>query len=717
MKITNKRVPVLFQSERAECGATCLGMILAYYQKYVSPAELRIRCCVSRDGSMLKNMISAARGYSMNVQSFLAPPELPDIQLPCIVLWQRRHFVVVERIGKKDIVICDPASGRKLITKEEFKAYYSGIAVQAVPGEDFLPEGKPMRILPELFALTGRNTRVFVYLSILSVLLSLTGIVISMISGQVVNEYLPSKGTISTAGLFAGLGALALLQLIIYVTEDSILLRFERLLSGSSMEKIMNKALSLPLTYFSRRSRSSLVMNIGAADSCSTFLSTQLVPILVNCLFVIVCGVILFLYSPVIAVIVIAVTALTGLASQLLVKRSKAIAAVSKQEENILYGAQVQTVRLFDSVKASSLEDRMFENIAVSYNEYENSVQKSRNYTALMQVFSLTAPLVLQLVIVIIGGILVIQNGSRFEVGNLLTLQAISMSFFSPMIRLIGQFSALQQLDQNVRNIKDIMEEPAEERPQPEEAFSRPADGSLEVRNVRYGYNPSLAPVISDISFTVPDGSSLAIVGRSGSGKTTLLRLLKNVISPWSGSICFGGVPVQDIRRTDLASLIGVVDQTPSLFEGTVRDNITMFDAKIPEEEIVSAAKAACIHEDILAMPDGYDTLISQDGSNISGGQRQRMMIARALLRKPSILILDEATSALDTLIEEEIMHNISSMKVTTVIAAHRLSTIRDCNEIILLEKGQIIERGAHEELIAAEDSLYRKLVLSEELQ
>ena len=454
-------------------------------------------------------------------------------------------------------------------------------------------------------------------------------------------------------------------------------------------------------------------MHLNDIDSLTDFLSAKLIPILIDTLFSVIFIVLLFLYSVQVAIPTVLLLTLIGVLLLVLLRMSRSTSVYSSNQQVEFYTSVVQNVRLFNTIKSVAMEDEAFMESVKKHSAYRNAMQASQKILSVIQAVPVIVPLLIQVFVIAVGSEEVIRGA--MSVGEVLACQIIAVSIFNPVIQIISEFSALQSQQMKVNALEDIMSE--EEDPSLTDSKStgtQALSGSIRVENVTFGYNESLPPVVKNISLQIGAGKSAALVGSSGSGKSTILKLIEGLYQPASGQFLFDGVPRAEINRTVLQGSMASVTQVPFVFTGTVRENITLFDRNIDMRAVTEATKAACIYDAIEAHADGFNAVIGSSESSFSGGEIQRMMIARALIRKPSILILDEATSALDTVVEEQIMKNIRAMNITLIVVAHRLSTIRDCDEIIVLRKGEIIQRGSHAEL-AAQEGVYKDLMTLEE--
>ena len=714
-KIFKRKVPFIYQIEATECGAACLGMVLAYYRKYVPLAELRRACCISRDGSKLSLIMGAAKQYGLKPRAYRLSDPAGE-QLPGILFWNRNHFVVLEEYSDKRIMICDPAAGRRIITQEEFQSCYSGIMLCLEKTEDFREGGKPFSALEIVRDVLQYKTGAFAFVGVMILILNLIGILIPGMVRLFVDEFQSAIGNSGVNftiyfSMFAGIVAL---QLLLTVLRNHIILRANHRISAQINSGCITKLLQLPLSYYQTRSNSALITRLKSIDTLSEFISSKLIPVFIGLFFSIVYLSLLIYYSPLIALAVgLIIAAVIAILIRMITITKTGAASASNASVN--FSTQVwQNLRLFDTIKSTASEKAAMDRMVSAFVRYENSNTETMSATCCLQAIPTAVPLLIQTVTIIIGGCQVISGD--MTLGAVLACQSIGLSIFAPITDFVLQFQTFQDMNADIRGIMDIENEAVDEmtvRDGAKEAAG--VRGGFELRDVSFGYNKAIPPIIKHVSFAVQPGKSVAIVGASGSGKTTLLRLMEGLYTPDQGEICVDGMRLSETDRAAFADSVAIVSQTASLFTGTVRENLTMFDKSVSMERIRRAAEDACILQDINERKLGFMEMITPPNICFSGGQVQRMMIARALIKEPSVLILDEATGALDPVVEETVMQNIRRRGITTIIVAHRLSTIRDCDEILLLEKGEIVQRGDHDSLMQDKDGLYFRLVASEE--
>lgn len=712
--IFNNRVPIVLQIEMAECGAAALCMVLGYYGKYVELSEMRHACHISRDGSRLRNMMHAAEEYGLQAEALRSGPSMKEIQLPAIVFWKGYHFVVVEKIDEKNVTICDPAMGRRRMSAAEFAGNYSGVALQLTKKPGFTQGGRPysaQRVLRQ--ALGGKKT-VFAYLLAISAMIHVVTLVIPGLIRLFVDQYLPSLGNVDLSSYLVVFTLVLLVQFMLLIAQNDVIGRFGRMESGRMNGQLVHKLLQLPIEFFQTRSHSMLMARLESIDAMADFVTARFVPLILGLAFSLVYLALLMYYSVLVGIttLVIITVVLAGLEYILTWAKSYNM-QVSGSRMRFLSSAR-QNVRLFEIIKSTAQENKMMRETVNHFYVYENENGRIRQYQGIARTIPIFVPMLLQVMVVAVGMYQVWYG--KMTVGEVLACQSIAMSIFEPIAAFVSEFSSLQSQEADLHCLHDINEEPAD--PLANRSAAPTAErlqGKVELQHVTFRYNALLPPVLRDINVTVEPGKSLAVVGGSGSGKSTMLKLIEGLYSPLEGRVLLDDRLLEETNRDVAAASIAAVQQRAALLRGSVRDNITLFNHRIRTAEVEAAAENACILEDIMRHGAGFNEKLTPEECTYSGGQVQRMMLARALVRKPAILIMDEATSALDPEVEEAVMKKIERLGMTRIVVAHRLSTIRDCDEIIVMDQGTIAERGTHEELFARTDSLYRRLVLSEE--
>lgn len=737
------KTPTVLQMEAVECGAAALCMVLAYYGKWAPLEEVRRECGVSRDGSKASNIVKAARAYGLEARGLRTSVEgLKKLRLPAILFWNFDHFVVLEGFKKGGVYLNDPALGARKVTSEEFDGSYTGVAIEFIPRDDFRREGsKPSLIKSLMQHFRGGAVAVWFCL-IAGIGLLVPGLVVPAAVRLFVNQYLVLSVKSWLLPLTLGVLLAAVVQVLLTRLQQYILLRLSIKLSTSMSSRFFSHVLRLPLTFFSQRYAAFVVSRTQANDEVANLLSSQLSASLLGLLTAILYLTLMFIYDWELTLVAIGFAALNVVALWRLANRQRNVNKRLVTEKGKVSSTAVSGLQNMETLRATSMESAFFSRWAGYQARLVESMQTLGISTAVLSNLPQMLSSLNMAVLLSFGGLQVMDH--QVSLGTLAAFQVLVGGFTSPVSQLVGFGSTIQQAAGNLASIDDVMnypESPAlsmDEYPgkEAEEAVAySDANGSVSVavvrdrvrrgleteqsevfmgrldfENVTFGYAPLDPPLLDQLSLRIMPGHRVAIVGPTGSGKSTIVQLVMGLYEPWSGSIRFDGRERKDVSRRVLAKGVGYVDQSIHLFEGTIWDNLTLWDKTASEEAVVRAAKDACIHDDIVRRPGGYEYVMQEEGRDFSGGQRQRMEIARVLVSDPALVVLDEATSALDPLVEMEIDKRLRARGCSCLIVAHRLSTIRDADEIIVLKNGAVEERGRHEELVR-NGGLYFKLV------
>mgnify|MGYP002732218548 CR=1 FL=1 len=711
------KVPVVMQMEALECGAASLTMILAYYGKFLPLEQVRTDCGVSRDGSSAKNILIAARSYGMLAKAYLY--EVDDLKkvgkFPCIIHWNMNHFVVLDGFRKGKAVLNDPAKGCIRVSMEEFDNSFTGVCMVITPTEEFVPGGKPQSVMK--FALsrlrgTGVGFALILTTSFISILLSLLNPAFSRVF---IDRLLAGKNPEWLYPFTLALGALAVIQLLTLAIKGLYMLKVEGKLAIISNSAFMWHVLRAPMEFFSQRMAGDIADRQTKNESVAQELMNTFAPLLLDAIMMVVYFVVMLRYSLILTVVGVFSIVLNLLVARLTAAKKVNITRVQMRNAGKLAGMTVNGIGMIESIKASGAENGYYEKWA----GYQASVNTQNvRYAKINQYLGVLPGFISSLanIAVLILGVFLTMRG-EFTVGMILAFQGYMASFAAPAGKLIAAGQKLQETRTNMERIEDVLRYPADveytENDVSDKASYDKLSGTVELRDVTFGYARLGKPLIEHFSMTLRPGSRVAFVGSSGCGKSTLSKLISGLYKPWSGEILFDGKPIGEINREVFTGSLAVVDQDIILFEDTIANNIKMWDPSIEDFEMIMAARDAQIHEDIMQRDGGYQYKIMEGGKDFSGGQRQRMEIARVLAQDPTIIIMDEATSALDAKTEYEVVKSIKDRGITCIVVAHRLSTIRDCDEIIVMDRGRVVERGTHDELFAL-GGLYTRLITSE---
>jgi ATP-binding cassette, subfamily C, bacterial len=701
------------QMEAVECGAAALGIILGYYGRIEPLPELRRECGVSRDGSKASNVLKAARLYGMEAKGFKKPFEdLKTVFPPYIVFWNFNHFLVVEGFGKNRVYLNDPASGRRTVSLEEFRQAYTGVVLILEPGKEFKKVGKKSSIISTLGSRLQSSRGAIAFCLIAGLLLTIPRLAVPAFTQVFIDEILVENRTdwlrpLILVMLFAAIaqGLLARLRLF-YLRR--LLLKLSVSMSG----QFLWHTLRLPVGFYAQRFAGEISSRTQLNDKVADILSGKLATTVIDAGMMIFYALIMFFYDWVLTSVAIVFAALNFFSLQSL-SRSRVDANTRLAQESGKVGAvAVGGIQSIETIKASGLEFDLFSKFAGYYAKMLNAQQELALPTQILSTLPTFLTALATTSILIIGGFRVMNGG--LSIGMLVAYQTLTQQFFVPVNNLVNFGTTLQELEADLNRIDDVLQNPVDSEVEqgsrgsitnsqlPITNHQLPSfqlEGYVELRNVSFGYNRLDTPLIDNLSLTLKPGQRVALVGGSGSGKSTVAKLVTGLYAAWEGEILFDGVLRSHYSRSILANSVAMVEQDIFLFAGTVRENLTLWDSTVPEIDLVQACIDAAIHDLILNMPGGYDAVLNEGGTNMSGGQRQRLEIARSLVRNPAILVLDEATSALDAETELIIDRNLRRRGCTCIVVAHRLSTIRDCDEIIVLERGKVIQRGTHEEL------------------
>ncbi|WP_328319343.1 NHLP family bacteriocin export ABC transporter peptidase/permease/ATPase subunit [Streptomyces sp. NBC_00388] len=701
------RTPTVLQMEAVECGAASLAMVLAHHGRHVPLEELRIACGVSRDGSRASNLLKAARRYGMTARGMqMEPAALAEVEAPAILFWEFNHYVVYDgmgrRFGRRGVHINDPDKGRRFVPAEDFDTSFTGVVLVLEPGGDFRGGGRRPGVLGALPARLRGTTGTMLAALVASLLLVATGAALPALSRTYIDMFLIGDQTSLLGALFASMATMVGLTAVLTWLQQANLLRGRIISSTLSSARFLGHLLRLPVTFFAQRSPADLVQRLQSNDAVAETLARDLTAAGVDGVVVLLYAALLWTYDPQLTLVGVGVALGNVVAMRIVIRlratRTQKLRADTARLTNTSYTG----LQLIETMKATGGENGYFRRWAGQHATTLEEQQRLGVPSAWLGVVAPTLATLNSALILWIGGLRAVDG--HLSVGLLVAFQALVVRFTAPITRLNGVAGRIQDFAADVTRLKDVESFPADSlyARSGTATSTRRLKGHVTLDDITFGYSPLDTPLLTGFSLAVGPGQQVALVGGSGSGKSTVSRLISGLYSPWEGTIRIDGQRLDDIPRGALTASVSFVDQDVFLFEGTVRDNITLWDPSIPDEAVVDALKDAALYDVVARRPGGVQGRVEQDGRNFSGGQRQRLEIARALVRRPSILVLDEVTSALDAETEHTIIDNLRRRGCACVVIAHRLSTVRDSDEIVVLDHGRIVERGRHEELVAA---------------
>lgn len=717
-----RKTPTVYQMEATECGAASLSMIFAYFGKFLPLEQMRIETGVSRDGCNAGNMMRAAKRFGLDCKGYRKEPEaVRELEMPCIIHWNFCHFVVLEGfkstgIGstrKEYVYINDPAVGRRKLTLEEFDEGFTGVILTFKLTDDFQREKKKSTIGKMLRQRLAGQYAILFKLFYVGLLLVFPGLILPVLSQMFIDDILTAGYTDWLAKILVFMAALVILKFGMHYYRDLVLQKLKSKLTLTSGVCFLTHMLHLPMNFFDQRFAGDLVSRMNNNTEVSAFLAGDLAETVLNILVAVFYLVILLFYSPVMTLIgflnVVVCIGLVVFSRQLISEAS----IKQQMTSGKLYSTVCAGLSITDTLKASGAEDAYISRILGNQVKQANLEQEQTSVQKILNAIPEAVGNITDVLHLMVGGILVI-NG-QLSMGMLMAFCSLFDSFVEPVNKLVTFVQKIQTMKASITRVEDVQKYPEDIRysqNDPADTQQKKLDGEIELQDISFGYSTLKPALVEHFSFHLYSGESIAFVGPSGCGKSTVSKIVSGLYHPWSGQIYLDGKPINEISGACLSASIATVSQNITLFSGSIRDNLTMWNTAILEEDLIQAAKDACIHDFIVTCPGGYDYVLNENAMNLSGGQRQRIEIARALATKPSILVMDEATSALDPVVEKQILNNIKRRGVTCIIVAHRLSAFRDCSQIMVMKNGKIIQQGTHKTLMQ-EDGVYRSFVQS----
>jgi len=713
---TQKRVktPTVIQMEAVECGAAALAIVLEHYGRIVPLEELRVACGVSRDGSKASNVLKAGRRFGLESKGYRADlDDLIKYPTPMIVHWNFNHFLVLEGATKKKVYLNDPSNGPRTVTHEEFDMGFTGVVLTFSPGPDFKAGGGKRSSLIALRKRLRGLSLPLLYVFLAGLFLVIPGLAAPIFTKVFVDNILIRRMESWMAPLLLGMGLAVFVKFTLTWLQQYYLLRLRTKLSISESGKYFLHLLRLPVEFFSQRYAGDLGKRVAVNDRLAHLLTGKLANAFLDMIVIIFYAALMFYYDVMLTLIGILIASL----NLIILKAVSRIREDSNRnlmvQNGQLYGTGMSGLKLIETLKATGSESDFFSKWTGNHAKVLDSTQKLGRISYLLMI---TPPFISSLVtvaILVFGGVRVMDGA--MSMGMLVAFQSLMGSFIEPFNNLVNLGADLQKTKGDMNLLDDVLryeEDPYCVEKTAAEPNQGKLSGYLEIKDLTFGYNPLDKPLIEGFSLKLKPGDRVALVGKSGSGKSTVAKVVSGLFKAWDGQILFDGKPRMEIPKETFINSVSSIDQNILMFEGTVRDNLTMWNKTIPDMDIIQAAKDAAIHDDITSREGGYQSRVQEGGANFSGGQRQRLEIARGLVNNPTLLVMDEATSALDAKTEKLIDNQLRARGCTCLIIAHRLSTIRDCDEIIVLSKGKVVQRGTHDSM-AAEEGPYADLIKS----
>lgn len=708
-----RKTTVLLQMEAVECGAASLGIILAYFGKDVPLEDLRLLCGVSRDGSKASNIVRVARQLGLKTQAFKrSADEIGDLPTPAILFWRFNHFLVLEGVSEKKVYLNDPASGHRIVSRETFVQSYSGIILTFSPVAEFVKTGKRPSVLKQLYRFLWIDKGTGLFLVAFFLFLAVSAIVAPALLWLLIDRVLvygySHWALVLAGGFLVTFGVLLGIQLLC----DWLLVRLGMKSAVLNSCRFVWQMFALPFSFFNQRSVGEVISRVPYNNDVSDYLLRDLLQLCLLSLSAFVYAVVMVCYHPLLAFLGIVLGGVQLLILGMVDERRQTLSQRLLIEHGNLEGFSSLGLQSIDTIKATGVEHYYFSRWSGFLTKTLNTQQRVETAILLLQSVPEFLSGVNFAVLLTVGSIFVVSG--TLSMGMLVAFLVLLGLFLTPLQRLARMGPDFQKVKAYMTRLNDVLMyhqgQVASESPAEEKRSVGRLKGHLQILSVSFGYSRLETPLLKQFDLKLSPGSRVALVGPTGSGKSTVVKLLAGLFEIWEGKILLDDRPYSSYPKEVLGGSLAFVNQTIFLFEGSIKDNLTLWDESISQEAIVQAAKDACIHDDILALPGGYDAVVEEAGQNFSGGQRQRLEIARALAQDPSVLILDEATSALDAETEYRIDQNLRKRGCTCLIIAHRLSTIRDADEIIVLKSGQIVERGSHRQLMK-QKGLYHGLI------
>ena len=717
------RVPMVMQMEALECGAATLAMVLAYYGKWLPLEQVREACGVSRDGSSASSLLKAARAYGMEANGYRVSVEALEGMQPAILHWNFNHFVVFRGFKGNHAYINDPALGPMELTMDDFRRSFTGVALKLKPTNDFQPEGAPVSILSYVKKYLNGAREAFWLTFVFSLLAAFVAISVPLFTNIFFDEILSGRNRDWSTTFITAMGAVALFSFMLEFLKDKYSLRIAGSLALKGNVGFLQHLLHLPMAFYAMRYVGDLQQRQHLNERITKSLVDVLAPQLINIALLVLYLILMVSYSLTLSLVGVLAALINLALIQWFALKHVNLIRTTEQSEGRYFSATVSCIDNMESIKAAGAETGFFSYWSGLWAQKFNRANDADDQEIRMGVVPILITGLVDAAVLILGALFILKG--ELTIGMLMAFQGFMASFITPVSEVVGASQRIIEMRSQMERVDDVMRYDSGLRDESlglrdvtptDDSHSTPSGklgGDVELRHVTFGYSKMQPPLIEDFSLHIEPGRSIAIVGSSGCGKSTLAKLITGLYKPWSGEVLFDGRNIESISSEEFTNSVAAIDQNIVLFDDTVAQNIRMWDHSIEDFTMMMACNDAQIRNDIVSRPEGFATRLVKGGQNFSGGQRQRMEIATALAKEPVVLIMDEATSALDPKTEDEVMQSVRMMGPTLVIVAHRLSTIRDCDEIIVMDQGHIVQRGTHDELLT-QPGLYQDLMNNE---
>lgn len=694
-----RRIPYVQQTASSDCGSACLTMILSYWGKELRLDEVREIAGFGRDGADALSLLRAGRWFGLRGRG-VKVEEVEDLKLlprGSILHWRFNHFVVFDRLEGTTVHVVNPAGGRQKLNRDEVAKNFTGVALTFDPAEDFEPGESDRPTLWRWIAEILSHSRILSRTLVISILLQLFALAVPFLIGILVDRVVPRGDLHLLTVMGVGLAGIVAFYFLATMIRAHLLLQLRTHMDARMTLDFLDHLVDLPYAFFQKRSAGDLIMRLNSNQTIREILTQSALSGVLDGVLVFLYLVLLMITSVQLGVLVLGLGAIHITLYLVTRKKQRDLMSESLQAQADLQSYQVQLLAGIETLKATGSEHRSVETWSNFYVDVLNVSLKRGHLDAWVEAIQGALRIGAPVVILLYGGWLVLQG--QLSLGVMLALNALAVGFLTPLSTLVSTAFQLQLLGSYLERIQDVLEHPREQEREGVLPAGR-LEGGIRLEEVTFQYSPHTAPVVREVSVEIEPGQFVAIVGRSGAGKSTLAGLLLGLYVPTSGKIYYDETDLSQLDLRSVRRQLGIVPQNPYLFGSSVRANISLADPSLPLSRVVEAAQLAHIHDDILAMPMSYETLVADGGASLSGGQRQRLALARALVHRPAILLLDEATSSLDTVTEAKIHYELSDLQGTRIVIAHRLSTVRRADVILVMEDGRLVEKGTHEELL-----------------